>query len=123
LGHLVVHRPTLEALLEDYWRLMPPYQGVKLEDIQVLRILFGFFPTYRQSPLRPSFDRLLQVGRLVDVESREREERERERGGERGSEGDGERERDSGLAFEKVYIMVVTITIIIIITIVVVGAE
>lgn len=29
---------------------------------QVLRILFGCFPTYRNSPLRPAFDRVLQVG-------------------------------------------------------------
>ena len=27
---------------------MPQYQDVKLEDLQPLRILFGFFPTYRQ---------------------------------------------------------------------------
>jgi lycopene cyclase CruP len=35
-------------MLEDYWRLMPEYQNVKLEDLRPLRILFGFFPTYRQ---------------------------------------------------------------------------
>ena len=35
-------------MLEDYWRLMPQYQNIKLEDLQPLRILFGFFPTYRQ---------------------------------------------------------------------------
>lgn len=27
---------------------MPDYQGVKLESLEVLRIMFGFFPTYRQ---------------------------------------------------------------------------
>jgi len=37
--------------MEDYWRLMPGYQGVRLEDVQPLRILFGYFPTYRASPL------------------------------------------------------------------------
>ena len=42
-----LYRPSLEALLEDYWRLMPEYQNVKLEQLEVLRILFGFFPTYR----------------------------------------------------------------------------
>ena len=26
---------------------MPEYQNVKLEQLEVLRILFGFFPTYR----------------------------------------------------------------------------
>ncbi len=44
-------RPSLETLMEDYWRLMPGYQGVRLEDVQPLRILFGYFPTYRASPL------------------------------------------------------------------------
>ena len=44
----VQRRPALESMLEDYWRLMPEYQNVKLEDLQPLRILFGFFPTYRQ---------------------------------------------------------------------------
>ena len=40
-------RPSLEAMLEDYWRLMPQYQNIRLQDLEVLRILFGFFPTYR----------------------------------------------------------------------------
>lgn len=51
-------------MLEDYWELMPEYQGVKLEDLEVLRILFGFFPTYRASPLKPGWNRTLQVYRL-----------------------------------------------------------
>ena len=38
-------------MLEDYWRLMPEYQNVQLEALQPLRILFGFFPTYRQVAL------------------------------------------------------------------------
>lgn len=46
---LLLPRPSLEALLEEYWDLMPEYQGVKLESLEVLRILFGFFPTYRQA--------------------------------------------------------------------------
>jgi hypothetical protein len=47
--------------MEDYWRLMPGYQGVRLEDVQPRRILFGYFPTYRASPLRPAWDRVLQA--------------------------------------------------------------
>ncbi len=27
-------RPSLEALLDEYWRRMPEYQGVQLEDLQ-----------------------------------------------------------------------------------------
>lgn len=50
-GILLLPRPSLEALLEEYWDLMPEYQGVKLESLEVLRILFGFFPTYRQAQI------------------------------------------------------------------------
>jgi len=28
-------RPSLESLLELYWKLMPEYQAVRLEDLQV----------------------------------------------------------------------------------------
>eukprot|EP00884_Botryococcus_braunii_P001077 jgi/Botrbrau1/10970/Bobra.0383s0024.1 len=62
-------RPKLESMLEDYWKLMPVYQGVDLKDIQPLRILFGFFPTYRKSPLKTSFDRILQVGDASGIQS------------------------------------------------------
>jgi hypothetical protein len=62
-------RPLLEALLEDYWRLMPEYQGVALERLQPLRVLFGFFPTYRRSPLAPAWDRVLQVGDASGIQS------------------------------------------------------
>lgn len=54
-------RPSLEELLEEYWQLMPKYQGVELDHLQVQRVVFGLFPTYRNSPLAPQFDRLLQV--------------------------------------------------------------
>lgn len=46
-----VYRPDLEKMLEDYWRLMPEYQSVNLDQLQPLRILFGFFPTYRQDSM------------------------------------------------------------------------
>ena len=48
-------------VLEEYWQLMPRYQGVNLEELEVQRVLFGFFPTFRDSPLSPGFDRVLQV--------------------------------------------------------------
>ncbi|KAL0319899.1 UNVERIFIED_CONTAM: hypothetical protein Sradi_5251400 [Sesamum radiatum] len=52
--------PLLEELLEDYWELMPKYQGVSLDDLEVLRVIYGIFPTYRDSPLPAAFDRVLQ---------------------------------------------------------------
>ncbi|MBT9314633.1 FAD-dependent oxidoreductase [Leptothoe spongobia] len=55
-------RISLEDLFEDYFDLLPEYQGICLEQLQVRRALFGFFPAYRNSPLRFGWDRLLAVG-------------------------------------------------------------
>jgi lycopene cyclase CruP len=55
-------RPSLEDLFEDYLRLLPEYQGIELEQLTFQRALFGFFPCYRQSPLRPVGDRILPIG-------------------------------------------------------------
>lgn len=55
-------RPSLEAFFEDYLRLLPQYQDVQLEQLQFKRALFGFFPTYRQSPLRMPWNRTLPIG-------------------------------------------------------------
>jgi hypothetical protein len=52
-------RPSLADVMSDYWTLMPQYQGLEkgLEGLNFTRLLFGFFPTYTDSPLRPGFDR------------------------------------------------------------------
>jgi len=55
-------RPSLEFLFEEYLRLLPEYQGVELSHLQFQRALFGFFPSYRQSPLRTPWSRILLVG-------------------------------------------------------------
>lgn len=55
-------RPSLEALFDDYFRLLPQYQNVTLEQLTIKRALFGFFPCYRQSPLRSPWNRILPVG-------------------------------------------------------------
>ncbi|KAA3459183.1 Lycopene cyclase-type, FAD-binding protein [Gossypium australe] len=39
--------PKLEELLEDYWDLMPKYQGVSMDSLEILRVIYGIFPTYR----------------------------------------------------------------------------
>jgi 2-polyprenyl-6-methoxyphenol hydroxylase-like FAD-dependent oxidoreductase len=62
-------RPSLEAMLEHYWEAMPRYQGVALEALEVRRILFGVFSTYRDSPLPPAFDRVLAVGDASGIQS------------------------------------------------------
>ena len=55
-------RPSLEYFMEEYLRLLPEYQNIKLEELDFKRFLFGFFPAYRQSPLNIPFDRLLAIG-------------------------------------------------------------
>jgi lycopene cyclase CruP len=55
-------RPRLTDLFEDYFRLLPQYQGVAIEQLRFLRALFGFFPCYRQSPLQPAWNRILPIG-------------------------------------------------------------
>lgn len=55
-------RPSLQHLFEEYFRLLPDYQGIALEQLQFKRALFGFFPSYRQSPLQPQWQRILPVG-------------------------------------------------------------
>lgn len=55
-------RFSLEFLFEEYLRLLPEYQGIELEQLQFQRALFGFFPSYRQSPLQLPWHRTLAVG-------------------------------------------------------------
>nr|CAD1826594.1 unnamed protein product [Ananas comosus var. bracteatus] len=59
----------LEELLEEYWDLMPAYQGISLDQLEILRVIFGIFPTYRDSPLSAAFDRVLQVGDASGIQS------------------------------------------------------
>ena len=55
-------RPSLEFLFEEYLRLLPEYQGVELSQLDFQRVLFGFFPAYRDSPIRLPWNRILPVG-------------------------------------------------------------
>ena len=55
-------RQSLEELYEDYLRLMPEYQSMELSQLKLKRVLFGFFPSYRQSPLTTPWNRILPVG-------------------------------------------------------------
>jgi lycopene cyclase CruP len=55
-------RPSLHQLFDDYFALLPEYQGIDLADLTLQRALFGFFPCYRDSPLRYPWNRLLAVG-------------------------------------------------------------
>ncbi|GAX73571.1 hypothetical protein CEUSTIGMA_g1022.t1 [Chlamydomonas eustigma] len=62
-------RPSMKQVMDDYWKLMPRYQGVELSDLEFKRVLFGYFPTYRDSPIQPGFDRVLQIGDASGIQS------------------------------------------------------
>ncbi len=55
-------RLSLTDLFDDYFRLLPEYQGTALNDLMIKRALFGFFPCYKSSPLKPTWDRILALG-------------------------------------------------------------
>ena len=55
-------RPSLEYFMEEYLRLLPEYQKVELEQLDFQRFLFGFFPAYKDSPIKLPFNRILPVG-------------------------------------------------------------
>ncbi|KAH7533105.1 hypothetical protein FEM48_Zijuj04G0094900 [Ziziphus jujuba var. spinosa] len=61
--------PKLEELLEEYWELMQDYQGVSLDDLEIQRVIYGIFPTFRDSPLPAAFNRVLQFGDASGIQS------------------------------------------------------
>lgn len=65
-------RPSLESIMEDYWSLLPIYQPSienPEEDLDFKRVLFAYFPTYRDSPLKPQWNRILAVGDASGIQS------------------------------------------------------
>mmetsp|Transcript_9940 Transcript_9940/g.14050 ORF Transcript_9940/g.14050 Transcript_9940/m.14050 type:complete len:663 (+) Transcript_9940:133-2121(+) len=65
-------RPSLQTLMDDYWDLLPIYQPSITdpeEDLDVKRVLFAYFPTYRDSPLKPQWSRVLAVGDASGIQS------------------------------------------------------
>ena len=65
-------RPSLTTLMEDYWNELPTYQNSISNpetDLDVKRVLFAYFPTYRDSPLKPQWSRVLAVGDASGIQS------------------------------------------------------
>jgi len=65
-------RPSMESLMEDYWRLLPTYQpsiSNPETDLDVKRVLFAYFPTYQDSPLKPKWSRVIPVGDASGIQS------------------------------------------------------
>lgn len=66
------NRPALLDLFEDYWTILPEYQPSiqnPENDLDIKRILFAYFPTYKDSPLKPEFSRVLAVGDASGIQS------------------------------------------------------
>jgi lycopene cyclase CruP len=65
--------PSIEQLFETYFQSLPQYQAANgisnLDDLEFLRLLYGVFPTYRASPLRPSFRGILAIGDASGIQS------------------------------------------------------
>ncbi|GMN53759.1 hypothetical protein TIFTF001_022898 [Ficus carica] len=61
--------PTLEELLEEYWDLLQDYQGVSLDNLEIQRVIYCIFPTYRDSLLPAAFNRVLQFGDASGIRS------------------------------------------------------
>jgi lycopene cyclase CruP len=55
-------RISIETLFDEYFRLLPEYQKTAIEDLDIKRALFGLFPCYKDSPLRPQWERVLTLG-------------------------------------------------------------
>eukprot|EP00890_Picochlorum_soloecismus_P001882 jgi/Picsp_1/2695/NSC_00925-R1_fad dependent oxidoreductase len=63
-------RPGFKQLLEIFLEKIEIYQDLKLEDIHFKRILMGGFPSYSKNiPLKPKFDRIIQIGDASSVQS------------------------------------------------------
>ena len=55
-------RFSVEFLFEEYLRLLPTYQNIELAQLDFHRFLFGCFPSYRDSPLKTTWARVLMIG-------------------------------------------------------------
>jgi lycopene cyclase CruP len=55
-------RFSVEFLFEEYLHLLPTYQNIELAQLNFRRCLFGCFPSYRASPLKTPWSRVLLIG-------------------------------------------------------------
>jgi len=62
-------RPSVLEIMADYWRKLPSYQGVALDELELRRVLFGLFVSYKDSPLPCQFDRVMQIGDASGIQS------------------------------------------------------
>ena len=60
-------RPSLESLMADYWRMLSirnPSIEDPAADLDVKRVMLAYYPIYRQSSNKPTWNRILDVGSI-----------------------------------------------------------
>ena len=63
-------RPSFEHIFSKYLTELEKYQGISLDQVKFKRVLMGGFPCYSKNvPLKPGFDRIIQVGDASAVQS------------------------------------------------------
>ncbi|PNH00987.1 hypothetical protein TSOC_013148, partial [Tetrabaena socialis] len=69
MGHFspAVGQPRRAPAVSVRWGRKP--DGVCLVDVAFKRVLFGFFPTFKDTPLRPAFDRVVHIGDAGGLQS------------------------------------------------------
>lgn len=57
-------RPSLESVLNDYWKMLPKYQPSITnpeDDLDIQQLVVTYFPTYPVSPLLQQIDRVFSI--------------------------------------------------------------
>ena len=65
-------RPSLESLINDYWKMLPKYQTSITNpetDLDIQQLVVAFFPMFPVSPLQPKFDRIFPISDTSGIES------------------------------------------------------
>ncbi len=62
-------RMSLQDLMTEYLNLLPEYQNIDLQEINFKRFLFGFFPAYKNSPLKMPWSRIMPIGDSSGIQS------------------------------------------------------
>jgi hypothetical protein len=65
-------RPSLTTLMDDYLETLPSYQSSISNaeaDLEFENVQFSYFPTYKDSPLKPEWSRILAVGDSSGIQS------------------------------------------------------
>ncbi|KAJ6814256.1 uncharacterized protein M6B38_140665 [Iris pallida] len=69
---MLLHEKGVQSW-KSYWKTIGIYcliiRGVPLDKLEILRVIFGIFPTYSDSPLPSAFDRIIQVGDASGIQS------------------------------------------------------